>query len=102
MLYPYLIVCNDKNQLPVMMIFSIQGAVERNVKSTNTASSDGSKHVLDLARIDGGKRVECSKAERKSSVFLLQLTLTVMKSNLSYAPSFDSSDTVSLFIVSLI
>ena len=48
-----------------MMIFSIEGAVERNVKSTNTASSDGSKHVLDLVRIDGGRRVECSKAEKK-------------------------------------
>ena len=85
-----------------MMIFSIQGAVERNVKSTNTASSDGSKHVLALARIDGGMQVECSKAEKKSSVFLLQLTLTVMKSKLSYAPSLHCSDTVCLLILSLI
>ena len=65
MLYTFIIVCSNKNQLPVMMIFSIEGAVERNMKSTNTASSDGSKHMLALARIDGGMQVECSKAEKK-------------------------------------
>lgn len=62
MLYTFLIVCNDDLKT---LFFSIQGAVERNVKSTNTASSDGSKHMLDLARIDRGRRVECSKAEKK-------------------------------------